>query len=697
MSTERFSTGKQFIWQGVTWEVKWLLPGSRLNVENSVTGEIRQVRFVDLLRALVDRQLQFLGVRGQPLERPRRSYVDLGDVPPKQREAAEYRLVVIQPLLKLSRRERPLALAVVQARVREVKAAQATGEMPQLPVSKSSIYEWIKMYRESGEDIRALIPNSHKQGGRDKARLQAETDAIITAVIEEQFFTRGVVTIDDIHHEVAVRIASENASRAASDKLTLLSRATVGRRIKALDRERKVTAKRGRAAARREFTQYGAMEYPQIPLERVEIDHTPTDVIIIDDEDNLPLGRLTFTFCLDAATRYPLGRYIGFEPPSYLTVMECLFHAIMPKGDVRERFGVEHEWLAHGVPYELAVDNGREFIGRDLTDACLALGITLQQLPVKTPEFKAAVERIFGTVNTGLFHKLPGTTFSSLARRGDYDSLKYASLTLDELDRLLHIFLLDVYAESFHRGLQGIPARRWAEATRDGFFPRVPADPDDLLITLGRVTYRTIQRYGIEFESLRYNAPELAQLRARMQDEAGRLRDNWSERKGREVKIKYHPGDISRLYVYDPFAREYIEVPALARQYTEGLSLWKHRVIRRQVLEEQERVDIEALGQAKRKIQKIVAESKQRKKKRTRAKIGRWQMGGTGTTSRQTGKNGDGFGNGRIADNGDKQPALPPLDLPDVDLDGAEDAGWGVNHELPIEKRGEYREDNDPR
>ena len=71
---------------------------------------------------------------------------------------------------------------------------------------------------------------------------------------------------------------------------------------------------------------------------------------MIDDRDDLPLGRLTLTYCLDTATRYPLGYYLGFEPPSYLTVMECLHHAIQPKGDVRQLYGTEHVWLAYGMP-----------------------------------------------------------------------------------------------------------------------------------------------------------------------------------------------------------------------------------------------------------------------------------------------------------------------------------------------------------
>jgi putative transposase len=42
---------------------------------------------------------------------------------------------------------------------------------------------------------------------------------------------------------------------------------------------------------------------------------------------------------------------------------------------------------------------------------------------VQTPHLKAAIERAFGSVNTGILHKLPGTTLSNVIQRGDYDSL----------------------------------------------------------------------------------------------------------------------------------------------------------------------------------------------------------------------------------------------------------------------------------
>ncbi len=263
------------------------------------------------------------------------------------------------------------------------------------------------------------------------------------------------------------------------------------------------------------------------------------------------------------------------------------------------------------------IDNGKEFIGRDLEDACLLLGIVLQQTPVKTPHFKAAVERMYGSLNTMLFHTLPGTTFSNIRERGDYDSVKKACVYLSDVDKMLNILLLDIYAERFHRGLNGIPARRWEELTKQGFAPGLPPSAKELSILLGKTVERVINPYGIQVMSLRYNCRQLVSLRTRL--------------KGKKAKIKYHPADLSCLYVYDLFEQQYIQVPALDQEYTHNLSLWKHRVIRRAVLTEQDRVDMVALGRAKRKIQQIVDEGRRRKRRRTHSRTARWDTAGKPT------------------------------------------------------------------
>lgn len=613
MTARRFSTGSRFQWQGRPYEVRRLLAENKVNIANLETGEVETVVFAQLYRDLLNGRLAFLDQKTNQV-RPQTA-VDWRDISEEHRRIAEYRLEVIAPLLEIPASERKTAVRQRVAEYQQRFAGQP--KTMQTTISEASVYRWLRTYGASGHDIRALLPNLKNRGNRTKVRIEAETNQIIETTIDDLAYLREKRSIDYIHREVTLRVNEENRSRPPTEQLSLPSRPTVARRIQNRDSADLLIAKRGKREAEKELAQVGAMVYPNFALERVEMDHTRTDLIVIDDVDLLPLGRLTLTYCLETHTRYPLGYYMGFDPPSYLTVMECLYHAIMPKENVREQYGTVHDWQAYGIPYTLVIDNGREFIGQDLEDACLLLGINLERMPVATPEFKATVERMFGTVNEGLLHTVSGTSFSNIWQRGDYDSLKNACVTLDTLKQILHIHMLDIYAENFHRGLQGVPARRWEALTSNGFFPRVPQSGDELRILLGRVIQRTIQRSGIEFKNLRYNCQALGSLRVLLK-----------KRGLTSVKCKYHPGDMSRIYVFHPFEERYIEVPALAQSYTQGLSLWKHEVISNYARKHSDTVDIAALGAAQRKIQEIVDHSLNQKTSRTRAKEARWQRSG---------------------------------------------------------------------
>lgn len=640
MSAQQFNIGRQFLWQKIFYEIKRLLPTSQLEIVNLQSCETQIVTFLQLYKGLLAGELQFV-VAGQPLPKMHPGdYIDLSDCPANLRAVAEYRLEVIRPFLDMPPNQRKKAII---ARVGELRQQKYQQSSLKTVISVVSVYRWISDYTRSGGDIRALIPDTRKRGGAHKSRLDVETEAIVKAIIDDGRST------DYLHREVAVRIAEENQQRPPEERLTVPSRATIARRVGDSNEKNKGVLKK------QHQQQYGKTEYPNTPLARVEIDHTRSDLIVIDEIDLLPLGRLTLTSCIDTMTRYPLGYYLGFEPPSYLSVMECLYHAICPKVEVQTRYDMAHDWLAFGLPFTLVVDNGKEFIGRDLDDACQLLGIILERMPIKTPHFKATVERMFGTINTGLLHPLPGTTFSNFGQRNNYDSLKQACINLNELDKMMHIFLVDIYAQNFHEGLPGIPAQLWQEVTAHGFFPRVPPSLEELRILLGRVDYRTIMAYGIDFMSLRYNCAELLSLRMRMNREPNK-----------QVKLKYNPSDLSRLYVYDPDERRYIEVPALAQNYTQGLSLWKHRVIRNFVLGEQGKVDIVALGQAQRKIQAIVEQSMEHKKLSSRTKIARWQNNNLANSLPRTGTMST-----------DKTEPLPEIEL---DLTELKKAGWELSY-----------------
>ena len=288
--------------------------------------------------------------------------------------------------------------------------------------------------------------------------------------------------------------------------------------------------------------------------------------------------------------------------------MQCLYHGIQKKQHIVDTYNTQHEWLSYGVPVMLVADNGREFRGKDLADACEDLEIHLEHTPVRTPELKPHVERFFETLNNLLFHISPGTTFSNIFDRGEYDSKQQACVYVSQIARALHIVFLDDYAERFHKGIKAIPARRWEAATAGGWRPRLPRSRHQLDVLLSRSAMRSVRAGGIEFENLRYNAAELGKLRVKLGKE--------------QVKIKYNPADLSYIHVLDPFEQRYIRVPALDLAYTRDLSLWKHRIIQKVARQEQDKPDTVGLAKARRALQDLIDSG------RNRRMMGRWNTNG---------------------------------------------------------------------
>ncbi|GAP21231.1 Mu transposase C-terminal domain-containing protein [Leptolinea tardivitalis] len=537
---------------------------------------------------------------------PEQLKIDLSDYPPHHVEIARYRYDAIAPLVL---REERKTKELISNRYKELKdEAKKQG----ISLSIRSLYRWIKDFDSGGHDIRCLIPNVKRRGGPGKSRIKKEILNIVDTVIRENCLNREKISIHTVYCLCAAQIQQENEYRLDSQKLKMPSEATIARRIKLLDVNERIIGKMGKKKGINFIKQVGKYELPLLPLQRVEFDHTKVDVITYDEKDGLPFGRPTLSFCIDRIGM-PLGYYLGYEAVSYYAVMECLYHSICPKPDVKNLYGTDHDWIAYGIPNTLVVDQGRELIGKDLSDACLSLGIVLDIAPVKTPEFKGGVERNFRTLNEQLFHTLPGTTFSNFLEKDDYNSEKTACLTLDEFEKALNIYIIDQYSEQYHRGCGGIPARQWERALETNFFPRLPPNEELLKILLGRVAYRNVNKYGIEFEGLKFNCQELAYLRL--------------ENRGRDkrIKIKYHPGDLSRIYAYNKYDNEYIEVPALDQEYTQNLSLWKHRNIKNFRKKYGDVEDPAGLGKAKIKIQQIVEKARSRAKLRGRSKIARWE------------------------------------------------------------------------
>ncbi len=324
------------------------------------------------------------------------------------------------------------------------------------------------------------------------------------------------------------------------------------------------------------------------------MDHTPSDLIVVDDNSMLPLGRPTITTALDEHTRCPMGFYAGFEPPSCLAVMRCLKHAILPKTYVSREFpSVKNRWECYGLPELIVVDNPPEFHSSHFERACLQIGCDIQYAKVLVPWYKGTLERFQGTLNHDLLQGNPGTTFSNVLERDDYDPGRNAVVMLSTFREMLHTWIIDVYLQTPHRGIKDTPAHRWYSQTTD-LPPPLPPSAADLDIILGMTVQRTVFHYGIELEGLKYNCPELGDLRRRIGAAP-------------KVELTFNPGDLGHLHVLDPQNGAYIRVPAVDQAYAKGLSRWQNKVIRHYVRRElDDRTDLVALAQAKAEIRALV-------------------------------------------------------------------------------------------
>ena len=148
------------------------------------------------------------------------------------------------------------------------------------------------------------------------------------SIIDKFYYTNERISQESIYDLVYNRIVNENLKRTEEEKLSAPSKSTVRRRIVARNKYKTAKARKGSKHAWDKYGQVTRQEKPEYPFQRVEVDHTKLDLFVVDDNNRLPIGRPYLTSVIDVFDGYPLGLYIGFEPPSYTSVMLALSHAI---------------------------------------------------------------------------------------------------------------------------------------------------------------------------------------------------------------------------------------------------------------------------------------------------------------------------------------------------------------------------------
>jgi len=305
------------------------------------------------------------------------------------------------------------------------------------------------------------------------------------------------------------------------------------------------------------------------PLDVVQADHTVLDIIVVDERHRKPIGRPSLTLLVCLYSRMITGYYLSLDPPSETSIGLAMAQSILPKEDWLSAHDVQGEWPVWGFPRMLQVDNGADFRSNSLQLATQGNGITLEFCPVRLPNYKGAVERLYRTINAEM-HDLPGTTFSNTQERSEYDANKEAALTLAELERWLLNWICNVYHCTPHRTLVTSPLSRWiigvhGDEEEAGIgLPALPINRQTVTLDFMPFKRRTVQHTGVELFGLQYDAAVLKSWIARQNPTT----------ESKLFIFKYDPRDISRIWFYDPVIKDYFEVP-LADQRQPAISLFE--------------------------------------------------------------------------------------------------------------------------
>ena len=438
----------------------------------------------------------------------------------------------------------------------------------ELGLSRRQVYVLLGRWRTGAGVVSDLLPG-RSSGGRGGSRLPDDVEAIVRQVLHDRYLTRQRRSVAAVCREIT-RLCRVRG-------LQVPSRGTVLRRIVQLDPVRATLAREGHDAARALHPAGGVPPDVTGLLQQVQMDHTPVDVIVVDERHRLPIGRPYVTVAIDVASRCVVGLVVTLEAPSATSVGLCLARTATSKQAWLEQLGVEAVWPMSGKPHELYVDNASEFKSEALRRGCEQHGIGLEYRPPGLPHFGGIVERVIGTM-MGLVHdELPGTTFSNTAQRGAYDSDGRAVLTMTELNAWL-VLAVACYHGQVHDSLSRTPAAVWAElAERDGT-PSTVSNETTFLIDFLPVIRRTLTRSGFVVDHVQYYSDALKPWVARR------------EQLGKFV-LRRDPRDISRIWALDPDGTTYVAVPYRVSSRP-PISIWEQQAAIAR-LREQGRADVD--------------------------------------------------------------------------------------------------------
>jgi putative transposase len=299
---------------------------------------------------------------------------DLVSVPEEEWQAAVERFEILKSLITMDRAKRTLT---------DIKrAARVLGRHP------VTVYRWIENYKRC-ERLSVFLRK--RRSDRGTSRLSSNVENIIDTAIKSVYLTAEKPTMTAVTEEVYLQCFKNKIKKKPAPN-------TIRARILALSDHLRVEKREGKKRAAEKYEPIkGHFPGADRPLAVAQIDHTPMDLIVVDEEHRQPIQRPLLTVVIDVYSRMVLGFAIYLEKPSAFTTGLAIAHAVLPKEDWLAGVGVQAEWPCWGKMRTIHCDNAKEFRGTVIGRACQDHDIAVEHRPPREPRYGGHIERGFGT------------------------------------------------------------------------------------------------------------------------------------------------------------------------------------------------------------------------------------------------------------------------------------------------------------
>ncbi|MEH2468774.1 putative transposase [Nitrobacteraceae bacterium AZCC 2161] len=383
----------------------------------------------------------------------------------------------------------------------------------------SSLRDWLRLYRMSGERIEAFRP------GYDRCGNRAQLPVIVTETIDRcvrDFPASNKFNMNHIYESIEADLDVLNASRSERDQL-YVSPTAVRRRIHKIDPFIFDAGRSGLDRAIRKYSPVGIGLSVYVPMERVEMDDWEMDLQSLlakteawrqmsrAQKDAVTRERCTVTVGIDNATRCIVGYHLSALPPGSQNSKAALRTTMLDKSALAKLGGCKSDWPMFGPVHSLATDGGPAFNGKDFEEV-VRLSTIDRVMPNQDPRMRGTIEAFFRYFKR-VCRYFAGQTFANTVERGDYPAEKMASATFEAILQHSIRFIVDIYHHRPHRGLEGrTPYEMWKRLTANGVGV---VSSLQLTRAFSYKDARVIDKHGITSLALSYNSIPLALLGAR--------------------------------------------------------------------------------------------------------------------------------------------------------------------------------------